>query len=135
MWKIKATENTLQDREHPDDMKYNSIKTPFGSFTGQVMMQGDMNARGTFVRTMEDLFHDQLGKNIWVYIDDIFVFSDSFEEHGKEVTNAGSKRQNAGYYANPRKSVFFATKLHILGNLIDDDGIHPAPDKIRTIMD
>jgi len=36
-------------------------------------MQGDMNAPGTFERTMEDLLHNELGKNIWVYIDDIFV--------------------------------------------------------------
>ena len=84
---------------------------------------------------MEDLFHDELGKNIWVYIDDIFVFSDTFEEHVKDVTNGWSKMQNAGYYANPRKSVFFATKLDILGHMIDDDGIHPAPEKIRTIID
>jgi len=116
-------------------VKYNTIKTPFGGFTSQVMMQGDMNAPGTFVRTMEDLFHDALGRNIWVYIDDIFVFSNTLEEHVKDVTNPCSKLQNAGYYANPRKSVFFATKLDILGHIIDDDGIHPAPEKIRTIMD
>ena len=116
-------------------MKYNTIKTPIGGFTSHVIMQGDMNALGTLVRTMEDLFHDELGKNIWVYIDDIFVFSDTFEEHVKDVTNACSKLQIAGYYANPRKSVFFATKLHILDHMIDDDGIHRAPEKIRTILD
>jgi len=98
-------------------------------------MQGDMNPPGTLVRTMEDLVHDELGKNIWVYIDDRFVFSDTFEEHIKDVSNACSKLQNAGYSANPKKSVFFATKLDILGHMIDDDGIHPAPEKIRTIMD
>ena len=35
------------------------------------MMQGDMNAPATFVRVMEHLFHDELGKFIWIYIDDI----------------------------------------------------------------
>jgi len=133
--KIDLSHAYFQTRVHPDDVKYNTIKTPFGGFTSQVMMQGDMNAPGTFVWTMEDLFHDELGKNIWVYIDDIFVFSDTFEEHVKDVTNACSKLQNGGYYANPKKSVFFATKLDILGHMIDDDGIHPALEKIRTIMD
>jgi len=133
--KIDLSDAYFQTRVHLDDVKYNTIKTPFGGFTSQVMMQGDMNAPGTFVGTMENLFHDELGKNIWVYIDDIFVFSDTFEEHVKDVTNACSKLQNAGYYANPKKSVFFATKHKILGHIIDDDGIHPAPEKIRTIMD
>jgi len=78
--KIDLSDAYFQTRVHPDDVKYNTIKTPFGGFTSQVMMQEDMNAPGTFVRTMEDLFHDELGKNIWVYIDDIFVFTDTFEE-------------------------------------------------------
>jgi len=133
--KIDLCDTYFQTRVHPEDVKYNTIKTPFDGFTSQVMMQGDMNAPGTFVRTMVDLFHDELGKNIWVHIDDIFVFSDTCEEHVKDVTNACSKVQNAGYYANPRKSVIFATKLDILGHMIDDDGIHPAPEKIWTIMD
>jgi len=133
--KIDLSDAYFQTRVHPDDVKYNTIKTPFGGFTSQVIMQGCMNAPGTFVRTMEDLFHDELGKNIWVYIDDIFVFRDTFEEHVEDVMNACCKLQNAGYYANPKKSVFFATKLDILDHMIDDDGIHAAPEKIRTIMD
>src|SRR5712691_22961 len=133
--KIDLSDAYFQTRVHPDDVQYNTIKTPFGGFTTQVMMQGDMNARATFVRAMEDLFNDELGKNIGVYIDDIFVFIDTYEEHVKDITNACSKLQNAGYYANPRKSKFFASTLNILGHMIDDDGIHPAPEKIRTIMD
>jgi len=133
--KIDLSDACFQTRVHPDDVKYNTIKTPFGGFTSQVMIQGDMNAPGTFVRTMQDLFHDELGKEIWVYIDDIFVFCDTFEKHVKDVTNACSKLQNAGYCTNLKKGVFFATKLDILGHMIDNDDIHPAPEKIRTIMD
>jgi len=84
---------------------------------------------------MEDLFHDELGKNIWAYIDDIFVFSDTIEEHVKDVTNACSKLEDASYYANQKNSVILATKLDILGHMIDDDGFHPASEKIQTIMD
>ena len=69
--KIDLSDAYFQTRVHPDDVKYNTIKTPFGGFTSQVIMQGDMNAPGTLVRTMENLFYDELGKNIWVYIDDI----------------------------------------------------------------
>ena len=132
--KIDLTDAYFQTRVHPDDMKYNTIKTPFGGLTTQVMMQGDLNAPGTFVRSMEDLFHHELSKNIWVYIDDIFVFSNTFEDHVKDVTHACNKLQNAGYYANQKKSVFFAPKLNILADIIDDDGIHPGPEKVRSIM-
>jgi len=94
------------------------------------MMQGDMNAPGTFVRTIEDLFYDELGKKICVYIDDIFVISDTSEEHIKDVMHAWSKLQNARYYANPKERIVFATKPDILGHMIDDNGIHRAPEKI-----
>jgi len=97
-------------------------------------MQGDMNAPPTFVRPMDHLFQDELGKNIWVYIDDIFVFGYTFDEHVKDVMHACSKLQNAGYYANPEKTTFFTTKLNILGYIINDDGIHPVPEKSRSIM-
>jgi len=133
--KTDLSDAWFRTRVHSDDVKYNTITIPFSGFTSQVMMQGDMNALGTFVRTMEDLFHDELGKNIWVYIDDIFVFSDTFDDHVKDITNACSMLQNANYYANPKKHLFFYTKLDILGHMIDDDGIHPEPEQIRTIMD
>jgi len=95
--KIDLRDAYFQTRVHRDDVKYNTIKTPFGGFISQVIMQVDMKAPGTFVGSMEDLFHDELGKNIWVYIDNIFVCSDSFEEHVKDITNACSKLLNAGY--------------------------------------
>jgi len=98
-------------------------------------MQGDINAPGIWVRTMEDTFHDQLGKNIWVYMDDIFVFSNNSEGHVTDSKHTCSKLQHASYYAKPRKNVFFAIKLNILGHISDDDGIHLAREKVRTIMD
>ena len=89
--KIDLSDAYFQTRVHPDDVKYITIKTPFGGFTSQVMMQGDMNALATFVRMMEDIFHDELGKFIWIYIDDISIFSNSFQEHIQHVQYACRK--------------------------------------------
>jgi len=57
---IDLSDAHFQTRVHPDGVKYKTIKTPFAGFTSQVMMQGDMNSPGTFVRTKEDLCNDQL---------------------------------------------------------------------------
>jgi len=94
--KIDLSNAYVQTRVNPDNVKYKTIKTRFSHFTSLVMMQGDMNPAGTFVRTMEDLFYDELGKNIWVYIDDILVFSDTFDENVNHVIKACSKLQNSG---------------------------------------
>ena len=89
--KIDLSDAYFQKRVHPDDVKYNTIKTPFGGFTSQVIMQGDINAPATFVRVMEDLFHDELGKFICIYTDNIFIFSNSFEEHIEHVQHTCKK--------------------------------------------
>jgi len=43
------------------------------------MLQGDMNAPGTFMRIMSDLMADFLGRFVQVYIDDILIFSHTEE--------------------------------------------------------
>jgi len=133
--KIHLSDAYFQTRVHPDDVKYNTIKTPFGSFTSEVMMQGDMNAPATFVRVMEDLFHKELGEYVWLYIDNSFIFGNTFKDNIQHVTAVCDKLRKAGFNANPKKSMFFAEKLEILGYMIDEDGLHPAPEKIRSIMD
>jgi len=79
--KIDLSDAYFQTRVHPDDVKYNTIKTPLSLFTSQVMMQGDMNAPATVVTVMEGLFHKELGDYVFVYIDDIFIFSNTVKDH------------------------------------------------------
>jgi len=83
---IDLSDAYFQTRVHPEDVKYNTIKTRFGSFTSEVMMQGDMIAPATFVRVMEDLFHKELGQYVWVYIDNICIFSNTFKDYIQHVT-------------------------------------------------
>ena len=49
---------------------------PLDVFVRKVMLQGDMNALGTFKQIMSNLFSDYLGQFIWVYIDDILINSE-----------------------------------------------------------
>ena len=51
------------------------------------------------------------------------------------MTAVCNKLKTAQLFANPKKSTFFAKRLEILGHIIDDAGIHPAPEKIATIED
>ena len=133
--KIDLSDAYFQTRVHPDNVKYNTIKIPFGSFTSEVMMQGEMNAPATFVRVMEDLFHKELGEYVWIYIDDNFIFSNTFKDHIQHITAVCDKLKKAGFYANPRNSMFFAEKREVLGHIIYEDCLHPASEKIRSIMD
>jgi len=47
--KIDLSDAYFQTRLHPDDVKYNAIKTTFVSFTREVIMQGEMNTPAIIV--------------------------------------------------------------------------------------
>ena len=46
---------------------------------------GDSNAPSTFQRLMTTTFQDYIRKFIHVYLDDIFIFSNSLEEHIEHI--------------------------------------------------
>jgi hypothetical protein len=50
-------------------------------FYSNVMHQGNCNAPSTFQHLMTWLFRSHIGRGIYVYLDDIFVYSDTTEEH------------------------------------------------------
>ena len=63
------------------DQEKTSFITPFGAFFYVSMTFGLKNARATYQRAMNLIFHDLLGIILEVYIDDIVVKSDGFDHH------------------------------------------------------
>ena len=125
----------FQIRVAPEDEKLNTIKAPFGTFACKVMLQGDTNAQCTEMRVMEYVFDGLIGKTVWAYLDDITIFSDTFENHIRDICQVCKRLQDHKIQASPSKCNFFADKLPLLGPVIDDQGIHANPEKIREIQD
>ena len=132
--KIDLSDTYFQNRVEPEDVSKNSFKSPFGGFVIEVMLQGDMNATGTFMRIMSDLMADFLGKFVWVYIDDILIFSDTEEDHLKHIATICNKLKGPQFYASRKMSEFFAHRIEVLGHIIDDEGLKPDPEKIAKIV-
>jgi len=83
--KINLRDAYSQTRVESKNVDKNGFKSPFGCFFSKVMLQGDMNAPGTFMRIMSDLFADYLGQFMWVYIDDILIYSETEQDHRKHI--------------------------------------------------
>ena len=58
-----------------------SFTTPFGTFRTRVIQQGDCNALATMMNVMYNIFQDMLGLTLFIYLDDILIFSITLEEH------------------------------------------------------
>ena len=124
-----------QIRVAPEDETLNSIKTPFGTFACKVMLQGDTNAPSTAMRVMKFVLVGLIGKTVWAYLDDITIFSNTKENHIRAIRQLCQRLQNHNIRASPSKCKFFADQLPLLGHVIDDQGIHADPEKIRRIQD
>jgi len=55
------------------------------------MQQDDKNTPSTLQNTMNTLFQDELGVFVYIYIDDIFIFSKTYKEHINHVRHVLKK--------------------------------------------
>jgi len=61
--------------------QHSAFLTPMGYFRSCIMQQGDRNSPATMVRAMYEIFKDMVFKDLVIYIDDIIIFSDTYDEH------------------------------------------------------
>lgn len=133
--KIDLLDAYEQVRIMPDDIWKTAFATIRGTFTSAVMQQGDCNAPATFQRLMTSIFQDVIGVFIHVYIDDIFVFSDSIEEHESHLRTIFERLHEQTLYLKWSKCELYTERIDCLGYIIDDDGLHADEDKLMRIME
>jgi hypothetical protein len=112
-------------------------KTAFATISGTcmslVMQQGDCNTPATFQRLMTAIFRDIIGKFMHCYLDDIFVYSNSVEEHEQHLKIVFDRLRENSLYLKWSKCNLYAKTVDCLGHIIDDRRIHPDSDKLARI--
>ena len=71
------TEAYEKTRIISEDVGKMTLSRIFSMFQIAVMQMGDCNAPSTFQRLMTTIFRDFLGRFVHVYLDDIFIYSQS----------------------------------------------------------
>jgi len=66
-------------------------------------------------------------------LDDIIVFSQTFEEHVQRLNNVFRKLHEAGLKLNPSKCSFFQKQVKYLGHLVSERGIETCPEKVEAV--
>jgi hypothetical protein len=133
--KIDMSNAYEQIRIQPSDVWKTAFATVYGTFLSHTMQIGDCNAPATFQRLMTAIFRDYIGQFVHVYLDDIFVYSDSIEEHEKHLQLVFDKLREAQLWLEESKCQLYAKRMDCLGHIIDDKGIHADPDKMSRIRD
>ena len=83
---------------------------------------------------MTHLFREFIGKFIYAYLDNIFIFSKTVEEHQDHIWLVIDQLRESKMVLNPKKCDFFSEKMDCLGHIIDDQGIHADTSKMAQIQ-
>ena len=89
----------------------------------QVMLFALKNACGTYQRAMTKVFRDMIHKEMEVYVDDMVVRSETFEEHCRDLEMFMEKLTKFNVRLNPKKYVFAVSSYKLLGYVVSSKGI------------
>ena len=116
-----------------EDVEKTSFTTMFGNYNFLVMPFGLTNAPATFQREMNRIFFPLIGKCMFVYIDDVVIFSPSVEQHLIDLEAVFKVILDNGLKINLEKCQFFKESVEVLGHLLTTNGVKPTEDKILAI--
>ena len=133
--KIDLSNAYEQVQVEPEDVKKTAFSTVFGTFLSQVMQQGDCNAPVTFQWLMIIVLREYIGRFIHVYLDDIFMFSNTLEEHERHLRLVLDALTKAEFYLEHDKCDLYAVRLDCLRHMINKCGVHADTDKMVRICE
>ncbi|MES9880089.1 MAG: reverse transcriptase domain-containing protein [Sedimenticola sp.] len=118
----------------PKDAEKTAFTTMCGLYQFKVMSFGLCNAPATFERMMEAVLAGLHWETCLLYIDDIIVFADSFEQHIHRLSEVLTRLENAGLKLSPSKCKLFRKSVGFLGHIVSEDGVSTDPTKIDVVQ-
>lgn len=118
---------------HPEDIHKTAFTTRSGNFEFTVLPYGLTGAVATFQNAMNSLLSGLTWKISLVYLDDILIFSRTFDEHLAHVRLVLDRFKDAGFQLNLGKCTFAAPKTRYLGFVISRNGSRPDPSNVDKI--
>ena len=120
---------------HKDDREKTSFITDRGTYCYKVMPFGLKNAGATYQRTVNEMFKEQLGRTVEVYIDDMLVKSLKAPDHVQHLRQCFDVLNKYNMKLNPAKCTFGVTSGEFLGYIVTKRGIEANPKQIRAILE
>ena len=94
---------------------------------------GLKNAPSTFQRLMDHVLSGPQGTELFVYMDDIVIYSNSLEEHSENLKKLFGRLKTAGLTLQAEKCHFLKREIAYLGHVITQDCVKPDSRKIEAV--
>jgi hypothetical protein len=108
---------------------------PLGFYEYNRLPFGLSNSPASYQRCMERILGDLHLKVCLIYLDDVIIFSRTYEEHKERLRQVMGRIADAGLKMAPRKCRFFEERVVYVGHCVSKDGIEPDPAKTEAIRD
>ena len=122
-----------QVKMDPADIEKTAFTTPFGLYQFKVMPFGLANAPATFERLMERVLAGLHWEVCLIYIDDVIVFSKTFDEHVDRLRQVLTRLREANLKLATHKCKLFRKQVECLGHVVSAKGVETDPKKIEAI--
>ncbi|KAK2886271.1 hypothetical protein Q8A73_020217 [Channa argus] len=99
------------------------------------MTFGLTNALAVFQNLVNDVLGDMLNRFVFVYLDDILIFSTSETEHVTHVRKVLSHLYQNNLFVNAEKCVFHAPSVSFLGYIVSPAGVEMDLGKVSAVRD
>lgn len=117
----------------PETAHKSAFVTPTGVYQWKRMPFGLVNAPASFQALMTQVLRGLNWKTCLVYVDDILVFSSSFEQHLQHLDQIFSRLSSAGLTLKPTKCSFAQRQVQYLGHVITKDGVQVDVSKTDAV--
>lgn len=110
-----------------------AFNTPVGHFEYRVMPFGLSNAPAVFQALVNDVLRDMLGRFVFVYLDDILIYSGSLLDHQKHVRTVLQRLLDNKLFVKVEKCEFHATSTSFLGFIVSQGKLRMDPAKVSAV--
>jgi hypothetical protein len=117
-----------------EDRAKTAFRTRYGHFEWTVLPMGLTNAPATFQHLMNHTFREFLDRCVLVFLDDIVVYSNTLEEHERDVRAVFQRLREAGLYVKKSKCELFMHEIEFLGHHVGRQGLRVMSDKVDAVQ-
>ena len=124
----------LQVPLHEESRKFTAFIFDSTVYQFKRVPYGFKNSLPAFIRAIKLALGGGDLKNVVFYVDDILIYSKTFDEHMKHIDAVLSRLTKAGFTINAAKCRFCREEVKFLGHRIDRTGVSADPDRVAAIL-